>query len=64
MRKSFAVIIAVILYPLISFAGPKVVIPETHWDFGYVPQNTTISHPYWIKNIGDDTLKIISVRPG
>lgn len=44
--------------------GPKILLPETEWDFGYVPQNAVVSHFFTIKNVGDDTLQIIKVRPG
>jgi len=44
--------------------GPKLFLPEKEWDFGYIPQNSTVSHFFKIKNIGDDTLQIIKVRPG
>jgi hypothetical protein len=43
---------------------PKVLIPETTWDFGYVPTNSVITHNYLVKNLGTDTLKILSVKPG
>lgn len=48
----------------ISAASPKVEVPETAWDFGHVPQNSTLTHDYWIKNVGTDSLKIIRVKPG
>ncbi len=48
----------------ISYAAPKILVPETAWDFGHVPQNSNLRHDYWIKNIGTDTLKIIKVKPG
>ncbi|HVP36838.1 MAG TPA: DUF1573 domain-containing protein [Terriglobales bacterium] len=44
--------------------GPKIFMPEKEWDFGYIPQNTAVSHFFTIKNVGDDTLQIIKVRPG
>lgn len=44
--------------------GPKIFMPEKEWDFGYLPQNAAVSHFFTIKNIGDDTLQIIKVRPG
>jgi hypothetical protein len=47
-----------------SFAAPKMLVPEKSWDFGHVPQNSILTHDYWIKNIGTDTLKIIKVKPG
>lgn len=47
-----------------SFAAPGLFIPEKSWDFGHVPQNSILTHDYWIKNIGTDTLRIIKVKPG
>lgn len=47
-----------------SSAQPKAFMSETTWDFGKVPQRNFVSHSYWIKNIGTDTLRIIKVRPG
>jgi hypothetical protein len=44
--------------------GPKIFISEKEWDFGYIPQNAAVSHYFTIKNVGDDTLQIIKVRPG
>ncbi|MCK4386002.1 MAG: hypothetical protein KAW52_07035 [candidate division Zixibacteria bacterium] len=43
---------------------PKVLIPETTWDFGLIPCGNVVSHHYLIKNVGTDTLKIERVRPG
>ena len=47
-----------------SSAAPRMVIPESKFDFGYVPQNSKISHSFWIKSEGDDSLKILKVVPG
>lgn len=47
-----------------AFAAPRLTIPETEFNFGFVPQNSTISHVFWLKSTGDDSLKIISVKPG
>lgn len=44
--------------------GPKAFLPEISWDFGKIPKDAVVSHSFWIKNVGTDTLKIISVRPG
>ncbi len=47
------------------FAGqPKLLIPETSFDYGYVPTKSTISHYYLVKNLGTDSLKIENVKPG
>lgn len=42
----------------------KMELLETDFDFGYVPQNSRISHIFWIKNVGEDSLEIINVKPG
>ena len=39
-------------------------VPVTSFDFGYVPQGYSISHVFWLKNVGGDTLRITDVRPG
>jgi len=39
-------------------------VPQTSFDFGYVPQGSSISHVFWLKNVGADTLRITDVRPG
>ena len=44
--------------------GPKVHFSETSWNFGKIPANSGVSHVYWVKNVGTDTLKILKVRPG
>jgi len=47
-----------------SVSGPALSIPDTAFDFGYVPQHSEITHKYRLYSVGDDTLQIISVRPG
>ncbi|MEW5701948.1 MAG: DUF1573 domain-containing protein [Candidatus Zixiibacteriota bacterium] len=39
-------------------------VPVTNFDFGYAPQGSSISHVFWLKNVGGDTLHITDVRPG
>jgi len=43
---------------------PRVEVSEESFDFGYVPQGATISHVFWLKNTGGDTLRINDVRTG
>lgn len=43
---------------------PKVLIPDSKWNFGFIPGGSVVSHQYLIKNVGTDTLKIQGVRPG
>jgi len=53
---------ALLVTPII--AAPRMEIPEMEFDFGYVPQNSEISHVFWLFNRGDDSLKIEKVVPG
>jgi len=41
----------------------KIFVPNTSWDWGYMPKGIKVSHNYQIKNVGEDTLKIASVKP-
>jgi len=43
---------------------PRIELPETFFAFGYAPQNASISHVFWLKNTGGDTLRISDVRTG
>ena len=45
-------------------AAPRMTISESSFDFGYAPQNSKISHDFWLYSTGDDTLKILNVKPG
>ncbi len=71
MKRAFRVVLVLfLLYLTGSFMrqaqaeGPKLLIPQTMFDFGYVPPQNVISHYYLVKNVGEDTLKIESVKPG
>jgi len=43
---------------------PEYYFSETEFDFGRMPPKSAVSHAYWVKNVGMDTLRILSVRPG
>lgn len=45
-------------------ATPRLEISESEFDFGFVPQNTKISHVFWLHSAGTDTLRIVKVNPG
>ncbi len=60
-----AIVVIVFLPHKKANAGPpKISFSETSWNFGRTPQNSRVSHAFWIKNIGGDTLRIIRVAPG
>jgi len=53
-----------LLFASVAIAAPRLTIPVTEFNFGFVPQNSTISHKFWLVSTGDDTLKILKVVPG
>jgi hypothetical protein len=64
MRKVLFTVLILIFLATMVVASPKISIPQISWDYGNVPQNTALEHDYLVKNIGTDTLRIISVKPG
>ena len=68
MKKERFLLILVFLILVFAFtqtglqAGKaKLQISETTWDFGRSPQNSVLSHSFWLKNVGTDTLKELNV---
>lgn len=45
-------------------AQPQLTISENKYDFGSIPQHVSVSHTFWLKSTGSDTLRIIKVIPG
>ena len=43
----------------ISTGGPRIEFPETIHDFGRVFQNSSISHTFKVRNVGDAPLELI-----
>ena len=67
MKKTTLIILAIIFaFGLFGNAldEPALTIPESLFDFGYVPQHSKISHVFWLHSTGTDTLKILNVKPG
>jgi hypothetical protein len=66
--RNFRLILSSFLACMLSvgaaFAAPRLVMPETEFNFGFVPQNSQLAHVFWLYSKGDDTLKIIQVVPG
>jgi hypothetical protein len=59
-------LLAILVLVLVTqaMAVPKMFLPEEKFDFGFVPQDSKVSHTFWIKSVGEDTLKILNVKPG
>lgn len=65
MKLSSRILVLIIVLSVSSaFAGPKVHVPDSTFDFGKVVQNVTVSHSFWIHSVGDDTLRITRIVPG
>jgi hypothetical protein len=57
-------LIVFVLTCSVAMAVSKMYLPVEEFDFGFVPQDSKISHVFWIKSVGDDMLKILKVKPG
>jgi len=67
MKYKFTFLFAAIFLLVMAgaaFAQPKLSIPESEFDFGFVPQHSKISHIFWLHSTGTDSLNIIKVSPG
>ena len=50
--------------PAQEIKAPKMVLEEQEFDFKEVKEGEVINHTFKVLNKGDETLKIIKVRPG
>lgn len=44
--------------------GPHMTIADSVFNFGFAPQNSKITHTFWLHSSGTDTLRITRVVPG
>lgn len=58
------ILLAVCMVAGSAIAVPRLTIDEANFDFGYAPQHSKVSHVFWLRSTGDDTLKILNVKPG
>ena len=63
-KVTFLGVVAAFVIAGTALSAPRLTIPETHFDFGFVPQHSKISHTFWLFSTGDDELKILKVVPG
>ena len=45
-------------------AAPKMKVTDDTFVFGKTTQGAVVTHSFWIKSIGTDTLRIVEVEPG
>jgi hypothetical protein len=59
--------VAVLVLSLLSvtaFAGPDIDIEQDSYDFGKSVQKVVLTHDFWIKSSGEDTLRVTEIVPG
>ncbi len=44
--------------------GPRLSIPDSTFNFGFVPQGAVISHTFWLHSTGNETVTIVKIVPG
>ena len=65
MKKSVFVLAALFFTSgSAAWAVPRLTLPETVFNFGFCPQNSEVSHKFWLISTGDQPLKITNVIPG
>ena len=63
-KRLFGLLLGSALLASQAFAAPRLTIPEAEFDFGFVPQNSSISRVFWLHSNGDDSLRIVNINPG
>jgi hypothetical protein len=62
MRKIFLLIV-LLLFPIVSFAQPSIMINTESYDFGTITQSDKIEHTFDFKNNGNEDLVIERLAP-
>jgi len=57
-------VLSLLILAGLAQAQSKLTIPESIFNFGKVPQNSKISHIFWLYSTGEDSLIIKKVKPG
>lgn len=64
LRKRHLVLLLLLLGVVVAQAEPKLVVTETEFNYGKVAQQSELYHGFWLKSVGDDTVRIVEVFPG
>lgn len=68
MNKILKIIVLLNIFILILIAQdqnlPIIKVENSKHQFGLVHQNAILEHQFKVQNTGNDTLKILKVRPG
>ncbi len=64
MRQTFAILLGLtLLTGAIALGQAKIYVDEVDFDFGFLPNDAFVSHTYKIFSRGQDSLKILGVKP-
>ena len=63
-KKLYFTVLALIVFTAGAFCGPVLEITDKDFDFGVIPQDAEVSHHFWFKSTGDDTLVINEIKTG
>lgn len=47
-----------------STNNARLTIENPVFDFGFTPQHSKVSHDFWLKSSGTDTVHILKIQPG
>ena len=62
MMKYVFSILLVLLVASSASAQPKLEIPSNKFDFGLMPDQSTVKHSFWFKSVGTDTVRIKEIK--
>ena len=62
--KRYLILTLILICVSMAAAEPGLRIDDKTFDFGFVPGNAKVTHTFWLKSVGTDTLKILKVIPG
>ena len=64
MKPLFLTILILTVSASCGFCQPLLEIPDNRFEFGLIPQNSTVAHYFWFKSTGSDTLRITEIKTG
>ncbi len=63
MTMNYVFLISLLLLVASSTsAQPKLEIPSNKFDFGLMPDQSTVKHSFWFKSVGTDTVRIKEIK--
>lgn len=64
MNRRIIPVLMFLLCATTAFGQARLMAPVDRFNFGVVPNNTVLTHHFWLKSIGQDTVKIDTIKTG